>query len=111
KTPDWLKFVHVLRRDLLERTVAPAVVGSPDHQPVAVFRLLQALRRYRFIVLQNRGRGCRRLRLSRPLRLLLPREGSENQHQRDSARKNEGLETAFVKHTWSPRLLFENTDF
>ena len=49
------------RGDLIERTVAPAVVGAADHQPVAVFGFLQAFRRHRLVILQNlrNGRGRR----------------------------------------------------
>ena len=49
------------RRDLIERAVAPAVVGAPDHQPVAGVGILQALGRHRLVVPQH-GRHRRRRR-------------------------------------------------
>ena len=44
----------VAGRDLVQRAVAPAVVGAPDHQPVAVLGLLQPLGGHRLVVLQDR---------------------------------------------------------
>ena len=69
KDPHRLQPVDIAARDLIERAVAPAVIGAPDHQPVAVFGVLQALGRDRLVVLQNRrnGRG-RRLAVAAPMR-------------------------------------------
>ena len=62
--PHRLQPRDVVRRDLIERAVAPAVVGAPDHQPVAVLRLLQPLGGDGRVVLQDRRkrRRWRRLR-------------------------------------------------
>ena len=52
--PHWLEFVHVLRRDLIERTVAPSVICAAHREPISVFRFFQSVRCYRLVVLQNR---------------------------------------------------------
>ncbi len=68
--PGGLQALHVLRRDLGERAVAPAVIGAADHGPVAVLRLGQAIRRDRLVILQNlrHRRRRRRCGLGRRLR-------------------------------------------
>src|SRR5262249_27392828 len=65
KYPCGLQASNIGRSNLIKWCVTPAVVGSSDHQPIAVFRLQQALGRYRLVVLQNRRnwgrwlcRGC-----------------------------------------------------
>src|SRR6185503_15330016 len=42
------------RRDLRERTESPAVIGAADHQPIVVFRILQALSSDRPVVAEHR---------------------------------------------------------
>ncbi len=44
EAPDRLQAADILRRDLGERAVAPAVVGAPEQQPVAVFGFLSRAR-------------------------------------------------------------------
>ena len=75
------------RRDLAERTVAPPVVGTAIHQPVAVLRLAQPRLGDRRVVAEH-GRHGRRpgwgLRWSQRRRRLLGHErnghGSEREH-------------------------------
>src|SRR4051812_33412639 len=57
---------YVLRRDLIEWTVAPAVIGAADHQPVVSLRILEPIPGDGRIIPQHRGhRPGRRLLLLR----------------------------------------------
>src|SRR5205807_10411398 len=100
--PNRLQLPDIPCRDLKERTVPPAVVGAPDHQPVTVFRVYQARSCHRPVILQygwnrdgrlGRRRLCsrrlRRLRCSPKRRCKRPRKkSSEKQGERPSQRNS-----------------------
>jgi hypothetical protein len=66
ESPHRLQLRNVVRCDLIERAVAPAVVRAADHQPTPGIRLQQPFRRDRRIALNQRGNRRRRGR-RRPL--------------------------------------------
>src|SRR5262245_888472 len=95
---------NVLRRDLLQRTVALAVVGTPDHQPVARLGVLQPFRRHRLISLEDLWHRCRRRLL---LRRSLHKACIPYCDERDRPSCNYGAETPY-EHDVSPPALFSS---
>ncbi len=77
--PDRPQPRDIVGRDLGQRAVAPAVVRAPYHQPVAIFRRLEALGGYRLVIAEH----CRKRRYWCG-RLL----AKGNRYQRESAGNN-----------------------
>ncbi len=69
--PDQAQLRHVARVDLIERAIAPAVIGAANHQPIAFARVFQALRGDGRIILQEDRHGRRGSRFSLAFPLLL----------------------------------------
>src|SRR5439155_19662331 len=91
--PNGKKPLDILRRDLLERAVSPAVVRAAHHQPVAILGLLQTLGSHRLVILENRCDWSRRFgRLGRLGRRLLCGNRAGNQDQ--CGYSNDGHETS-----------------
>src|SRR5688572_27245066 len=67
-SPDRLQLRDIACVDLIQRAVSPAIVASANHQPVAGFRVLQPLRRYGLIVLEDGSQPLSRWNLRRSLR-------------------------------------------
>jgi hypothetical protein len=55
--PDELQARGIVRRDLLQRAEAPAVIGAAEQQPVGILRVLQPFRCDRRVLLQDPGIG------------------------------------------------------
>ncbi len=77
----------IRRRDLVERAVAPAVIGAADHQPVAVFRFHEAVGRHRLVAAQDLRHRHIHLRRSRL-----------GERQRDSCGDEGGTPAAEIGH-------------
>ena len=72
--------------DLIERAVAPAVVGAADHQPVGRIRFEQPFSRDRLVRSEDRRhREGRRRRRCRRLRLLCGKNGGPGHDSRDQS--------------------------
>src|SRR5437773_4604945 len=109
KHPERLEPLDVIRRDLIQGTIAPAIVGATDPEPVAILRFFVPFRRYRLGVLTDWG--------NRRRRLLLGRGPRWNQHEREYAGCRRHVETSHVEHgsfsvlrkTRNPRLRVRNS--
>src|ERR1700728_1893014 len=67
ENPDRAQALDVIRRDLVERAVAPAIVGAAYGEPVTLFGIFKALGGYRLVIAQHgrNWRGRLRLRLTK----------------------------------------------
>ena len=87
---------HIGRGDLIEGTVAPAVVGAPHHRPVAVGRRREAGGCDRRVVLEH---GRHRHHQRRQRRLLGERQLGEAKAATSGEREDDGHEGADTQHT------------
>ena len=110
--------------DLAQRTVAPAVVGAAEHQPVAIIRLLQSIGRDRLV-----GRKCRREWQGRGNRIairrhgvrrggrcrgriwrrLLGERGRAEQSKRERGTCRDTPHSVSIEHRFPPLLLFDTS--
>src|SRR5439155_3619579 len=81
--------LDILRRDLLQRTVSPAIIRAAYRQPVAVLRFLKTIGGDWLVILQDRRHGNRRLG-----GLLLLRGHRSRKHKECDGYSNDGHETS-----------------